>query len=188
MQTYVIACKLIDLHAFWNILEHSACILEHSACILEHSACLLENPTCILEHSGTFRNFLHAVWNILHAFWYNLEHSGTFWNSLEHSGTFWNILLLHWMLEFQLVHRQTDTHTQTDIRTYWAASSQLKIAGMDVSDVYTCIQGQVISECGDTPCELSRGGSRAWPKMSWYNIDHPGPRPRSGGPVTQCPA
>ena len=42
------------LHAFWNILEHSACILEHSACILELSACIVELSACILEHSGTF--------------------------------------------------------------------------------------------------------------------------------------
>ena len=45
------------------------------------------------------------------------------------------------------------------------------------------LQGQVILEFVDTPCELSRGGSRARPKMSWYNIDHP--RPRPGRPAPQ---
>ena len=33
MQAYVMACKLMDLHAFWNILHASCNILEHSACI-----------------------------------------------------------------------------------------------------------------------------------------------------------
>ncbi len=62
---------------FWNILHAFCNILEHSACILEHSGTF-----CM--HSGTFCNILHAFWN-------NLEHSGTFWNILKHSGTFWNI-------------------------------------------------------------------------------------------------
>ena len=45
----------MDLHSFWNILEHSGTfwnILKHSARILEHSA-------CILECSGTLWNNLH---------------------------------------------------------------------------------------------------------------------------------
>ena len=70
MQAHGPACKLIDLHlhAFWNILEHSAFILKHS----EHSA-------CILEHTGTFCVHFVTFWNILHAFCNILEHSGTFW-------------------------------------------------------------------------------------------------------------
>ena len=92
---------------FWNILEHSETfwnILEHCKCILEHSG--FQN----LEHSGTF-------WNIL-------EHSGTFWNILEYSGTFWNCTDCTQWKNFNLGLGQTDG--QTDIRTCWAASSQLK--------------------------------------------------------------
>ena len=83
IKVQVTACKLMEMYAFWNILEHSACILKHFACILEHSA-------CILKHSGTF-------WNILHAFFNILEHSGTVqtahseristWNSDRHKDT-----------------------------------------------------------------------------------------------------
>ena len=51
MQAYVTACKLMYLHAFWNILEHTAWIMEHS-----ETFCM---------HSETFWNFLHAYWNIL---------------------------------------------------------------------------------------------------------------------------
>ena len=47
MQAYVTACKLMDLHAFWNILEHFPCIYEYS------------------------RTFCIAFWNILEM----LEHS-----------------------------------------------------------------------------------------------------------------
>ena len=45
MQTHGPACKLMDLYAFLNILEHSA------------------------------YNILHAFRNILHAFWNILEHA-----------------------------------------------------------------------------------------------------------------
>ena len=48
MQAHGTSCKLLDLHAFWNILHAYWNILEHSA--------------CILEFSGTFCNFLHAFW------------------------------------------------------------------------------------------------------------------------------
>ena len=45
------ACKLIDLHSFWNILHPFWNILVLSACILELSECILELSACILEHS-----------------------------------------------------------------------------------------------------------------------------------------
>ena len=59
MQAHRNSCKLMDLHAIWNVLEHS---------------------TCILEVSGTF--CMHSVkfWNILLAFWMK---SGTFWNIMN---------------------------------------------------------------------------------------------------------
>ena len=56
MQAHGPAYKLMDLHAFWNILEHS----------------------------GTFWNILHAFINILEHSACILEHSGTFWNILDH--------------------------------------------------------------------------------------------------------
>ena len=43
MQAYVTACKLMDLHALWNILQTSS----------------------ILEHSGTFFMQTGTFWNIL---------------------------------------------------------------------------------------------------------------------------
>ena len=79
MQAYVTACKLMYLHAFWNILEHTAWIMEHS-----ETFCM---------HSETFWNFLHAYWNIPDHSACIMEHAAyAFCNILVNSGTFWNIL------------------------------------------------------------------------------------------------
>ena len=131
MQAHGPACKLIDLHTFRNILEHSACILAHSAYILEHSACIPEHSACIPEHSawipgnsGTFCN-LHAFWNILELSARILEHSECIFNAfLNIMHAFWNILDV--VEGCRKVDFQVDDG-QTDIRTCWAASSQLKI-------------------------------------------------------------
>ena len=98
MQALGPACRLIDLHAYWNILEHSAVLLQHSACILEHSG----------KHM-----WLH-VWLLSCTVLYCLVMSCT------------GSVCVH-SLEFQL-GTQTDRRTdgQTNIRTCWAASSQLK--------------------------------------------------------------
>ena len=64
----------MDLHAFWNILEHSGM----------HSGTFWNILECILVHSGTF-------WNILEC---NLEHAGTFWNALDLSYTI-NLVFTH---------------------------------------------------------------------------------------------
>ena len=90
------------LHTFWNILHTFWNILEFSACILEHSGTFWMHFECILEHSA-----------------FILEHSGTFWNILEHSECCKKV-------EFQLCWRTDKLCWQTeDIRTCWAASSQL---------------------------------------------------------------
>ena len=88
------------LHAFWNILEHSGTFLK------------------ILEHSRTF-------WNILEKSGSFCMHSGTF---CMHSWIFWNILEQSGCCNVERcrkAHFQVD-HTQTDIRTCRAASSQPK--------------------------------------------------------------
>ncbi len=85
-------------------LQASSWICMHSACILEHSACILEHSACIREHSACI-----------------MKHSGTF---CMHSGTFWNILsAVRSRISTLLSDRRTE-----DIRTCWAASSQLKIS------------------------------------------------------------
>ena len=77
---------------------------------------------------------LHAFWNKLHAFWNILEHSacipehsGTFW---MHSAcilhAFWNILNAFWNSLEHGTFSDTQTDGQTDNRTCWAASVQLK--------------------------------------------------------------
>ena len=133
--------------------HRSACILEHSGTFCMHSVTFCIHSGTFCMYSGTFWNILHAFWNILHVFWnilhafwnilehsecilnvflnilhsfWNfLENSGTFWNCPEHSGTFWNILYrLHNVIGTQ-THGHTDRRTE-DIRTCWAASSQLK--------------------------------------------------------------
>ena len=141
MQSYVKASSwtCMKAHRFACILEHSECILEHSACILEHSACILEHFACLLEHSmlsGTFWNFLHAFWNILeHSEWI-LEHSACILEHsaciLEHSGIFWNILELYRFAHCERIST-LNSHRHTDIRTCWAASSQLKTCS------HTCV-------------------------------------------------
>ena len=89
MQAYVIACKLMLLHA-----HGSACILEHSWTFCMHSVTfwnILELSASIqniLEHSCTFCMHSVTFWNILHVFCNILEHSGTFCRHSEHSGTF----------------------------------------------------------------------------------------------------
>ena len=93
------------LHAFWNILHTLWNILHVFRNILEHSACILVHSGTFCIHSGTFWSFLHAFWNIL-------EHSGTFWVHFE--------CILERISTWDL-----DRHT--DIRTCWAASSQLNI-------------------------------------------------------------
>ena len=44
------------LHAFWIILNYSACILGHSSYILDFHAFwnILKHSACLLEHFGTF--------------------------------------------------------------------------------------------------------------------------------------
>ena len=86
-------------------------------------AFLILHTFCI--HSGTFLNILHTFWNILEHSVYILEHSRTFWNILEHSRTFWNILNVVRRYNLNLGDGRMDR--QTDIRTYRAVSSQLKI-------------------------------------------------------------
>ena len=114
-------------HAFWNILESSACILECSACIMEHSGtfwniCIHYGKFCM--HSGMFCMHSGPFWNILHAFWTVLEHTDEFWNILEQSGTFCMHSRTFWNIVFNLF---LDIHTdRQDIRTCWAASLQLK--------------------------------------------------------------
>ena len=77
----------------------------------------LETSRIWRTHSGTF--CMHSE-----TFWNNPEHSRTFWNSPEHSGT------VH--IAYTVIGSQTDGRTdgQTDIRTCWAASSQLKNSEM----------------------------------------------------------
>ena len=107
MQAHGPACKLMLLHA--SMQAHgSACILHTFWNILTHSAYCLEHARTFwifFIHSGTFWNILHTFWDILEHFAYILEHSGCCRR-----------------LNFNLM-----THLQTDIRTCWAASSQLKI-------------------------------------------------------------
>ena len=88
---------------FWNGPEHSG-IVWH---ILEHSG-MVQN---LLELSDTFCNILE--WS--RTFWNCLTHFRKFWNSPEHSGT------VH-----IVIGTRTDRQTE-DIRTCWAASSQLKM-------------------------------------------------------------
>ena len=75
----------------------------------------------ICMHSGTFWNILHAFWNILELSGTFCMHSGTFWNFLH---AFWNILEHSTCTLWKNFNLSTDGHT--DIRTCWAASSQLK--------------------------------------------------------------
>ena len=91
-----------------------------------HFECILEHSACILDHSGTF--------------WNSLEHSGTFWNILEHSGTFWNSLEHSGTVKIAYFERISDWNSdrQTDIRTCWAASSQLKRTRL------CCLKGRLI--------------------------------------------
>ena len=77
----------------------------------------------IYMHYGTFCMHFEIFWNIPYAFWNILEHSEMVQNILELSDTFWNILG-HSISGWPQTH--THTHGQTDIRTCWAASSQLK--------------------------------------------------------------
>ena len=103
----------MDLHASSWICMHSGtfCINSETFCINSGTFCMHCGTFCMHSgifcmhsvtfcmHSGTFFNNLHAFWNILHAFWYILDQLTT--------------------------DRLTDWHT--DIRTCWAASSQLKM-------------------------------------------------------------
>ena len=99
MQAYVIACKLMDLHAsswicmhswtFWNILHEFWNILHEFWNILHEFCNNLNYSECILEHSGTFCNILKHSACIL-------EHSGTF---CIHSGTFWKAYVTVCILE-----------------------------------------------------------------------------------------
>ena len=122
-------------------MKHSACILELSACILEHAACLWSILHAFWNILHAFWNILHAFWNILYAFWNILEHSGMVQNILELSDTFWNILG-HSISGWPQTH--THTHGQTDIRTCWAASSQLKM--WKYSDVFVTLLWKSIHE------------------------------------------
>ena len=107
---------------FWNILEHSSCILEPSACILEPSGTF-----CM--HSGTFCMYSRTFCMQFQTF---CMHSGSFSMHSRtfcmHSGTICMNSGTFCMYSDQLsTHRQT--HTRTDIRTCWAASSQPKTRG-----------------------------------------------------------
>ena len=106
MQANGAAWKLIDLHAFWNIL-HAFCNILHTFWNILHT---------FWKILQTFLNILHTYWNILHTFW-NILH--TF--CIHSGGTFWNCTLHSTYLE---CFNKTDRHTY--IRTCRAASSQLK--------------------------------------------------------------
>ena len=93
------------LHSFWNILESSACILEHSRTIsnlLEHSACICMHSVFILEHSSCI-----------------LEHSGAFKTFYIHSVTFLNILHTFWNI---LEHSRTFCKLCFQIVKPWSKS------------------------------------------------------------------
>ena len=129
MQAHWNACNLMDLHAtLGNLGQPKECTQTEFNCItlLFHGFDLL--TVNILVHSGTFWNILEhsgTFWNILHAFWNILEHSACILEHstciLEHSAC----ILVH---SRPIDHTRTDGQTdrQTDIRTCWAASSQLK--------------------------------------------------------------
>ena len=84
---------------------------------------------------------LKRLWNLLEpsVTFYNLmEPYGTLWNLLEPSGTFWNFKISNW----PRTDRPTDR--QTDIRTCWAASSQLKIYDLNIVWIQTLTESGVL--------------------------------------------
>ena len=122
MQAYVTFAFWNILQAFWNILDALWNILHF--CMHSGTFCIHCGTFCM--HSGTF--CIHSGTFCMH-FGTFCMHSGTFWNILEHFGTFWNILELYRFAHCErILIRDSHTHTdrQTDIRTCWAASLQLK--------------------------------------------------------------
>jgi len=122
------------LHAFWNILEHSACIMHAFLNILEHSSCILDKECTQTEFISITFYFLSCT--VLYCFvlfctvLFCLVLSCTVLYCLVLSCTvlYWFCLCASFRICEWNSHRQTDRQTE-DIRTCWAASSQPKRGG-----------------------------------------------------------
>ncbi len=129
---------------FGTFCMHSGTFCMHSVRFCMHSVRFCMHSACFLEHSGTFCMNSVTFWNFLHAFWkayvtacklmysFALHLFPVLYCLLLSGGTVLYCLLMSCTdsvcvhsLEFQN-GTQTDRHT--DIRTCWAASSQLKTA------------------------------------------------------------
>ena len=123
------ACKLRELHA-----SLCNCMQAHwPACKLmdlnvSSWTCRQAHGFAIYMHASSWICNLHACKLMdLHSFWNILDNSGSFWIILKHSRTFWIILdVVEGCSKVDFQVDQTQTHKQTDIRTCWAASLQLK--------------------------------------------------------------
>ena len=94
-----------------------------------HSVCFLEHSGTFCMHSGTFCMHSGTFWNILNAFCCTMlytvaQHCTMLCTVVQGYMLLYRVELWIRISTLPHTHGQTDRHT--DIRTCWAASSQLK--------------------------------------------------------------